>query len=101
MGKFKITVRKGKEMHVNILRILYHHQLPYTAYEIAQKVGISYPTAKKYLNELAQNDSLVKTQKSKGKKSATTYYFDHDLTKRLQQQVNTLRTIDKIKKYPE
>ena len=46
-----------KEIHFNkteekILRVLYQQKIALTIYEVAKECGISYPTAKKYIEKL-------------------------------------------------
>ncbi len=43
-----------------ILKIIYHHNIPYTIYEIAKESDISYPTAKKYVIKLVKEEIMLK-----------------------------------------
>ncbi len=70
---------KKEKTHFNhiegkILKIMYHHKLPYTIYEIAKEVGISYPTAKKYVEGLVKEDLLLKDKKNNNR-----FVFNYDV----------------------
>ena len=70
---------KKEKPHFNyiegkILTIIYHHRLPYTIYEIAKEVGISYPTAKKYVDVLVEGEYILKDKKDSNK-----YVFNYDI----------------------
>ncbi len=46
-------------IEAKILRVLYQQRISLTIYEVAKECGISYPTAKKYLEKLSK-DGLIK-----------------------------------------
>lgn len=41
-----------------IMRLLYQSKAELTAYEVAKKIGISYPTARKYLEKLVKQEVI-------------------------------------------
>ncbi len=56
-----------KKKHFNkieakILRVLYQQKLSLTIYEVAKECGISYPTAKKYLEKLVKEGLINETK---------------------------------------
>jgi len=59
-----------------ILRLLYSRKSPLSAYGVAQRTGITTPTAKKYLTGLVRIDLLVSKsiKKGSGLKSTTRVY---------------------------
>lgn len=54
-----------KKIEIYILRLTYHHRIPLTDYEIAKGVGISYVTAKKYVDALLKRGFLMETPNKK------------------------------------
>lgn len=58
-----------KKKHFNkieakILRVLYQQKITLTIYEVAKECGISYPTAKKYLEKLKKDGVINETKKN-------------------------------------
>ncbi len=58
-----------KKKHFNkieakILRVLYQQKLSLTIYEVAKECGISYPTAKKYLEKLVKEGLINENKKA-------------------------------------
>ncbi len=48
-----------------ILVVMYHHQIPYTIYEIAKEAGITYPTAKNYIKKLLKQKLILREGSNK------------------------------------
>ena len=64
-----------------IIRYLYHTKLNKSASQVAKKINVSYPTAKKYLVNLVKMKVLIKKEilskrKLKNVKTETSYHFD-------------------------
>ena len=62
-NKNKLTVIEKK-----IMRVLYQQKVPLTYYEIAKEAGISYTTAKNYVDKLVQEGIIQKKDGRKEKK---------------------------------
>ena len=50
-----------------ILRVLYQQKVPLTIYEVAKECGISYPTAKKYVEKLIKEGVLYEEKSQEEK----------------------------------
>lgn len=48
-----------------ILRLLYQSKVEMTAYEVAKELGITFPTAKKYLEKLTKQGVIIENAKEK------------------------------------
>ncbi len=60
--------RQFNKIEQKILRVLYQQKMSLTIYEVAKEAGISYPTARKYLRNLAEEkliDEVIKNGKKK------------------------------------
>ncbi len=52
------------KIEAKILRVLYQQKLSLTIYEVAKECGISYPTAKKYLEKLVKEGLINENKKA-------------------------------------
>ena len=50
------------KIEAKILRVLYQQKLSLTIYEVAKECSISYPTAKKYLENLVKEGLINETK---------------------------------------
>ena len=55
--------REFNKIEKKILRLLYQASAPLTTYEVAKEAGISFPTAKKYLEGLTKDGIIKETEK--------------------------------------
>ena len=67
-----METRKFNAIEQKILRLLYQAKVPLSAYEVAKEIGVSTPTAKKYLDQLVKekviNDTKEGQEEKKSKK---------------------------------
>lgn len=59
-----------------ILVVMYHHQIPYTIYEIAKETGITYPTAKNYVKKLLKQKLILRRGNNK-------YLYDKEISNQI------------------
>lgn len=71
-----IKEKKFNKIEEKILRILYQQKILMTAYEVSKECGISYPTAKKYLQKLSKKGIIYNevSQHRKNKKQKQAPY---------------------------
>ena len=62
--------KKYNKIEQKIMRLLYQTKAPLSAYEVAKETGISFPTAKKYLEQLTKQGILLEVD-SDGKEKKT------------------------------
>jgi len=67
---------------ISIMRLLYKTQAPFTVYEIAKEIGVSYVTAKKYVSALAKDDIIVVYD---SKEKTISYKFSPKLRKEIEE----------------
>ena len=85
-----------------IIRYLYYTKLNKSASQVAKKINVSYPTAKKYLVNLVKMKVLIKREipskrKLKNVKIETSYHFDVGRSPNWRDQVNNNK-MENIKK---
>jgi len=51
--------QKYSAIERRIMRLLYQAKAPLTAFEIAKMIGVSFPTAQKYLKKLTEKKILI------------------------------------------
>ncbi len=54
-----MSERQFNTTEKKILRLLYQTKAPLTTYEVAKEIGITFPTAKKYLEQLAKEGVII------------------------------------------
>lgn len=67
-----------------VMRTLHRIDMPLSAYEIARIIRASYPTVKKYLDDLAETGIVIKLNSRKlGRdgKPTSIYVFNYDIIK--------------------
>lgn len=60
-SELKQTSKEDKLNHIEkkILRLLYQAKAPLTTYEVGHEAGISFPTAKKYIDSLKKKKLII------------------------------------------
>jgi predicted ArsR family transcriptional regulator len=53
---------KFSPIEQKIMRMLYQVKVPLTAYQVAKRMGISFPTAKKHLHNLAEKNIIIEDE---------------------------------------